>query len=79
MTEPTDQAPVRRDHGCQTPECPNDFAVIVIRVDDSTVEMLCDGCNLAFQLAVLQQMAADGTITLPVSVQHDEPAPTPPV
>lgn len=74
MTQQADLQPVKRDHGCQTPECPNDFAVIITRVDEGTSEFLCDGCNLAFQLAVLQQMAADGTIVLPASVTQDQPA-----
>lgn len=79
MTEPTDQAPVQRDHGCQTPDCPNDFAVIIIRVDDSTTEMLCDGCHMVMMLAIMQAMAEDGTLQLPVSVQRDQPATTTPV
>lgn len=79
MTEQDDIAPVERDHGCQTPDCPNDFAVIIIRVDDSTTEMLCDGCHMVMMLAIMQSMAEDGTLVLPVSVTRDEQATTTPV
>lgn len=78
MTEQADQAPVERDHKCQTPECPNDFNVITLRVDDSTTNYLCEGCNLAFNLRVLQALVEDGSIVLPASVTRDEQAtPTP--
>lgn len=79
MTQPAEEQAVERDHGCQTPECPNDFAVIIIRVDDSTTEMLCDGCHMVMMLAIMQAMAEDGTLVLPVSVTRDEPASTPAV
>lgn len=69
MTAPATEAGFRRDHGCQTPGCPNDFAVVVVRVDSSETDMLCESCNLAFWLAVLQQAAEQGVISL------DAPAP----
>ena len=65
MSELDAAAGYRRDHGCQTPDCPNDFAVITLQVDTSEVTMLCDSCHLAFSLAVLQQLAESGAITLP--------------
>ena len=64
MSELDAAAGFRRDHRCQTGGCPNDFAVVTVRVDDSEVTMLCDSCQLLFNLAVLQQMAAAGEIDL---------------
>lgn len=65
MTVPADLPAATRDHGCQTPGCPNDFNVITIRVDDSEINMLCEGCNLAFNLAVLQRLGEQGMLTAP--------------
>ena len=56
--------PITRSHNCQTPECPNDFAVIIIRVDEGESDLLCDSCHLAFNLAVLQKLAEEGLIEL---------------
>lgn len=53
---------VTRDHKCQTPQCPNDFSVIMIRVDDSETDMLCETCTLAFWLAVLQKANETGVL-----------------
>lgn len=79
MTDAAELAGYRRDHGCQTPDCPNDFAVITLQVDTSEVTMLCDSCHLAFNLAVLQQMAESGAITLPGQPAPDVATqPTPP-
>ena len=47
---------------CQTPECPNPVAVVVVRLEDSEADMLCMTCNFAFWLRVLQQATEDGTI-----------------
>jgi hypothetical protein len=71
MTTPNGDAPATHDRRCQTDGCLNDFAVIIVRVDDSSVLMLCEGCNLAFNLAVLQQASQQGLIVLP----GQEPAP----
>lgn len=65
MTEPAAVPPVIRDHGCQTPGCPNDFNVITVRVDDSEISMLCEGCHLAFTLAVLQRLGEQGMLVGP--------------
>lgn len=64
MATPLADAPVTRDHRCQTDRCPNDFAVITIRVDTSDIMLLCEGCNLAFNMAVLTQMHDKGLISL---------------
>lgn len=71
MTELDATAGYRRDHRCQTDACPNDFAVVTIRVDDSEVTMLCDSCQLVFNLAILQQLADQGTIALPAPPAED--------
>lgn len=65
MTELDAAAGFRRDHRCQTDGCPNDFAVITVRVDDSEVTQLCDSCQLLFNLAILQQLAEAGKLVLP--------------
>jgi hypothetical protein len=64
MTTPNGAAPATHDRRCQTEGCPNDFAVITVRVDDSSVLMMCEGCNLAFNLAVLQQASEQGLIDI---------------
>lgn len=63
MTTPAPAEPgYRRDHACQTLGCPNDFSIITIRVDDSETMMLCEGCNLSFNLAVLQRLSEQGLL-----------------
>lgn len=42
----------------------NPWAVALIRPGISETDFLCESCNLAMWLAVLQQMAEAGTITL---------------
>lgn len=42
----------------------NPWAVALIRPGISETDFLCESCNLAMWLAVLQQMAEQGTITL---------------
>lgn len=64
MTDLDAAAGFTRDHRCQTDNCPNDFAVVTVRVDDSEVTMLCDSCQLMMNLAVLQQLAESGAIDL---------------
>lgn len=64
MPDQAADAPVTRDHRCQTDKCPNDFSVITIRVDTSDIMMFCEGCNLAFNMAVMTQMHDEGLIEL---------------
>jgi hypothetical protein len=63
VTIPADPG-YRRDHKCQTPECPNDYAVIIVRVDDSGVDMLCDSCHIAMMMAIIKQSIEQGTLRL---------------
>lgn len=78
MTSTTPETGTRRDHGCQTPGCPNDFAVITLRVDDGEASYLCEGCHLAFSLAVLQQLGAQGLLAAPGAAAAGTPAQPPP-
>jgi hypothetical protein len=39
--------------------------VITLRVDDGVTNYLCEGCNLAFNLAVMQRLGEQGLITGP--------------
>jgi hypothetical protein len=62
VTTQATEPKVTRDHGCQTPDCPNDFSVILVRVDDSSTDLFCEACHLSFALGILQQLAAAGTL-----------------
>lgn len=71
MAETGDVTRIERDHGCQTPGCPNDFSIVMTRVDDRETDLLCDGCAMAFWVAVLQRAHEDGLVQLGAP----EPAP----
>ena len=64
MSELDAAAGYRREHNCQTPDCPNDFAVITVDLDTGESTFLCHSCQLAFWLAILQKMADEGTLIL---------------
>lgn len=62
MTTPPETEGIRHDHRCQTKGCPNDFVIITLNVDTSDANYLCWGCNVAFQIAIIQRMAANGDL-----------------
>jgi hypothetical protein len=64
-TSETPAPPVPAAFGCQNGDG-NAYTVILTRPGDSSADFLCDTCNLAMWLAVLQQMAASGMIDLGV-------------
>lgn len=64
MTELDAAAGYRREHNCQTPTCPNDFAVVTVDLDTGESTFLCQSCQLAFWLAILQKMSEEGTLIL---------------
>lgn len=62
MTEPAAEPGYKHDHNCETPGCVNDFAVIEVTCDTSESHFRCMACQQAFWLAVLRQLAAQGTL-----------------
>jgi hypothetical protein len=67
---------MRHDHRCQTEACPNDFVIITLNVDTSETNYLCWGCNMAFQIRVIQLMEEQGLFTtVPASVSSSPPPP----
>jgi hypothetical protein len=63
MTEPAAEDRAVHTKNCQTGECPNDYAVIIVNVDDGTTDFLCMGCNLALWIKVAQEMSEAGMLT----------------
>lgn len=75
MSDTAETEGVRHDHRCQTEGCPNDFVIITINVDTSTTNCMCWGCNVAWNLAIIQRMGENGDFdNLPVSVTSSGPA-----
>ena len=62
MTEPPADPGYRHDHNCETPGCPNDFAVVETTIDTSESHFRCMTCQQAFWLAVLRQLAEAGQL-----------------
>ena len=62
MTEPPAEPGYKHDHNCETPECPNDFAIVEVTIDTSETHFRCLACTQAFWLAVLQAQAERGEI-----------------
>jgi hypothetical protein len=52
VTTPPEAARAEHTRNCQTPACPNDFALIIVNVDDGSTDFLCLGCCLTLWVGI---------------------------